>query len=253
VVITRPEAQSGTFAECLQAQGARVIHFPTIRIVPPASWEACDAAIAHIEDYQWIVFTSANGVRSFFARLDEAGRDIRDLKGVRLGAIGPVTASTVESLGLRVDLVPDAYLSEGVVRAFENCDLHGARILLPRAEVARDVLPEGLSKQGAQVEAVVVYRTVGSGRNRKELDAYLAKGLVDVLSFTSPSTFTHFLEIMGRDFVPPPAVRIAAIGPVTAAALTRAGWPVHILQETYTIPGLVEAMETHFRKDRRNE
>ena len=248
IVITRPETQAESFAERLLDMGARAIHFPTIRIVAPESWTACDNALAQLHTYQWMIFTSANGVRFFFEHLRTSGRDIRDLKGIRLCTIGPATAEAIEKMGLPVDLVPNEYISEGIVRAFENVNLQGAKVLLPRAEQARDVIPEGLTRLGARVDVVTVYRTINSGREKKELDGFLNNGEVDVITFTSPSTVANFMEIMGQDFVLPQAVKIAAIGPVTAAAAGKAGLPIHILQETYTIPGLVDAMGDYFKK-----
>jgi uroporphyrinogen III methyltransferase/synthase len=246
IVITRPEAQAEELSELLRARGARVIHFPVIRIAPPESWEELDAAIDRIENYRWIIFTSANGVAYFFRRLRERGRDIRDLKGVRVATIGPATASAVETLGIRVDLVPEEFISEGVVKAFAGEDLRGRRILLPRAEQARDVIPEGLAKMGADVDVATAYRTVRSDRNAAGLESFLAEDKVDVITFTSPSTVANFLGIMGADFHLPSKVRIACIGPVTETAARRAGLPVDILQERYTIPGLVEAL-TEYR------
>ncbi len=144
-------------------------------------------AIRRLEDYAWLIFTSATGVRFFLERLYAAGKDVRDLKGRRLCTIGPATAAALENRGLRVDLVPETYLSEGVVAAFERFAISGQRILLPRAEKARDVIPEGLTRQGAVVDVVSAYRTMNSGRDRSELVELIAQGRVDVLTFTSPS------------------------------------------------------------------
>jgi len=247
IVITRPESQAEEFAGLLHAEGARVIHFPTIKIVPPESYDGLDQAISQIAQYQWIIFTSANGVSFLLARLRALGRDIRDLKDIRICAIGPATAATIEKLGIRVDLVPDEYISEGVVREFEKFNINGSRILLPRAEIARDVIPDGLAKLGAKVNVVNTYRTVNSGKKKSELESFMMEGKVDVITFTSPSTVTNFMEIMGRNYVIPPQVKIACIGPVTAAAVKRAGLPVDIIQERYTIPGLVETLTEYFR------
>ena len=247
VVITRPEAQAEGFAELLRAAGARVIPFPVIRIAEPESWERFDRALERLETYHWIVFTSANGVSSFFRRLPETGRDIRDLKGIRIATIGPATAEAVRALGIRVDLVPEEFISEGVVRAFAGEDLRGRRVLLPRAEQARDVIPEGLEKMGAQVDVAPVYRTIRSDREATEILPLLHEGQVDVIAFTSPSTVTHFCGIMGPDFHLPSRVRIACIGPVTAAAAQKAGLTVDILQERYTVPELVDAIAAHFQ------
>ncbi|MBM4315337.1 MAG: uroporphyrinogen-III C-methyltransferase [Deltaproteobacteria bacterium] len=250
IVITRPEAQAGELSELLRRKGARVIPFPVIRVAPPESWEELDRTIDCLEGYRWIVFTSANGVAFFFRRLRERGRDIRDLKGIRIATIGPATASAVEALGIRVDLVPEAFVSEGVVKAFSGMDLRGNRVLLPRAQEARDVIPEGLAKMGAACDIATTYRTVRSDRTASELTPLFDDDKVDVITFTSPSTVANFLRIMGPWFHLPARVRIACIGPVTEAAARKAGLPVDILQERYTIPGLVEALVAFFQPAR---
>jgi uroporphyrinogen III methyltransferase/synthase len=219
-----------------------------IRISPPETWEELDGAIDRLESYRWIVFTSANSVAFFFRRLRERGRDIRDLKGIRIATIGPATASAVEALGIRVDLVPEEFISEGVVKAFAGEDLRGSRVLLPRAREARDVIPEGLTAMGATCDIATAYRTVRSERNASELMTFFEEGKVDVITFTSPSTVANFLGIMGPGFRLPSKVRIACIGPVTEAAARKAGLSVDILQERYTIPGLVDALCTYFQK-----
>lgn len=246
IVITRPEAQAEEFASLLHAQGARVIHFPTIKVVPPEDFHDLDQAIGRLSQYQWIIFTSANGVSFFLSRLKELGRDIRDLKDIRICTIGPATAAAIEKLGIRVDLVPEEFISEGVVKAFQEFNIKGNRILLPRAEKARDVIPEGLSQLGAKIDVVTAYGTVNSGKKKSELEALINKGKVDVITFTSPSTVTNFREIMGREYVIPPHVKIACIGPVTAAVVKKTGLPVDIIQERYTIQGLVESLVAFF-------
>ena len=247
IVITRPEPQADEMAELLLREGARVIRFPTVRIAPPESWEGLDGALAHIEDYRWVVFTSANGVGFFLRRLKEVGRDVRDLKGVGICTIGPATAAAVEEMGLRVDIVPREFVSEGVVKAFQAVDLDGKRVLLPRAAVARDVIPRGLTELGAKVDVVVAYRTVNSGRKRPELDKLIGEGRVDVITFTSPSTVSNFFEIMGKDYALPADVKIACIGPVTEKAAVRAGLRVDIFQESYTVPGLVQSLLKYYK------
>lgn len=247
VVITRPEAQASEMRNFLRNQGARAISFPTICIAEPQSWHALDEALKRIESYDWIIFTSANGVRFFLRHLKETGRDLRDLKDIRICTIGPATASALEAMGIRVDLVPESYISEGVVTAFEGYDLTGRRILLPRAETARDVIPDGLAALGAAVDVVTIYRTVASERKKEELEPLIESGKVDVITFTSPSAVTSFMEIMGKDFRLPPQVRIACIGPVTAAAVRKAGLPVDIMREAFTISGLMAAMIEYYR------
>jgi uroporphyrinogen III methyltransferase/synthase len=248
VIVTRPEAQAESCAALLEERGARVIHFPVIRIADPGDWAGLDRALADLAAYDWIIFTSANGVRRFFRRLGEQGGDVRDLRGIRVATIGPASAAAVEGMGIRVDIVPGEYISEGVVKAFETVDLNGKRVLLPRAAEARDVIPEGLRARGATVDVVTAYRTVRSERTREELEAILAGGKADVVTFTSPSTVKHFLEILGGPDALPPGLRIACIGPVTAAAARKAGLTIHIHQQEYTIPGMVEAIEAYFSK-----
>ena len=247
VVITRPEDQTKELGRLLSGQGARVIPFPTIKIIPPDSWRDLDRCLLRLEDYSWIVFTSANGATFFFRRLAERGGDVRDLKGIRICTIGPATAAAIESRGIRVDLLPDEYISEGVIRAFAGHRIAGMKILLPRAADAREVIEAGLAKMGAEVDTIAVYRTVSSGRKKEELEALMNEGKVDVITFTSSSTVKNFVEIMGGNALPE-RIRIACIGPVTAASARDAGMNVDIFQERYTIPALVETIVKYFSR-----
>ncbi len=249
IVITRPEKQAEGLARLLWAQGARVIHFPVIEIAPPADWKPLDDALERLQGYRWIIFTSANGVDFFFRRLRERRKDIRELKGIKIATIGPATEAAVEKLGIGVDLVPEDYISEGVVRAFAGQDLRGCRILLPRAVEARDVIPKGLGKMGANVDVVSAYRTVKAGTDPSLLLTLFKDGAVDAITFTSPSTVVNFFKIIGEDFKLPSAVKVATIGPVTEAAARRAGLEVHIHQDKYTIEKLVEAIGAYFGRE----
>jgi uroporphyrinogen III methyltransferase/synthase len=246
IVITRPEEQSGEIAALLSEEGARIIHFPTIAIVPPESFDDLDQAIVNMETYDWIIFTSANGVRFFFNRLFEMGKDVRELKGVKICTIGPATKAAIEKRGIPVDIVPEEFLSEGVVDALKGQNMQGARVLLPRAEVARDVIPKGLKKLGATVDVAVAYRTVSSGRDGEELERLIGEGKVDVITFTSPSTVNNFMTIMGGNVTLPENIRIACIGPVTEKAAQKAGLRVDIMQGPYEMTGLVSAMKAWF-------
>jgi len=242
VVITRPEEQAADLGALLREAGARVIYFPTIKIIPPDRFDDLDRTIDAIGTYDWVIFTSANGVKYFFERFHERGKDIRDLKGSKICTIGPATAGSISNLGLRVDIVPDEYISEGVVQAFEGQNLKGKRVLLPRAEIARDIIPEGLSKLGATVDVVTAYRTVNSGRKKDELSDLIKQNKVDVVTFTSPSTVTNFIDIIGRNEKLPESIKIACIGPVTSSAAQEAGLNVDIMQGPYVISGLVCAI-----------
>ena len=242
VVITRPERQADDLARLLLEQGANPISFPTITIEPPDDWNELDKALEQLESYHWLIFTSANGVRFFFERLRQKEKDIRDLKGIKICCIGPATARQIEEKDIKVDLVPDEFIAEGILKSFSALNVRGKKILLPRAAQARDILPEGLKNQGAEVDVVTVYRTINSGRKKEEFMALLDAQGVDIITFTSSSTVTNFVEIMGNDFVLPPLVRVACIGPVTAATAKKAGFQVDIEQKEYTMSGLVQSL-----------
>ena len=247
IVITRPERQVDDLARLLAAQGASPIAFPTIRIEPPSDWSELDKALERLETYSWLIFTSANGVHFFFERLREKGGDVRSLKGIKICCIGPATAAQIESRGIRADLVPGEFIAEGILKSFASMDLTGRKILIPRAAKARDVLPQGLRRQGAQVDVAVTYRTMNSGRKKEELQRFIDAGEVDVITFTSSSTVTNFVEIMGADYVLPPSIKIACIGPVTAATAKKAGFSIDIEQEQYTMDGLVQSLVHYVR------
>lgn len=247
IVITRPQRQADDLARLLISEGAYPISFPTIKIVPPANWHGLDEAIDKLTTYNWLIFTSANGVQFFFERLREKNKDIRDLKGIKICCIGPATARQIEDKGIKVDLVPEQFIAEGILESFAAMDLKGRKILIPRAAKARDVLPEGLKKFGASVDVVAAYQTVNSGKKKEDLAVLISDNKVDVLTFTSSSTVTNFVEIMGRDFPLPAHVDVACIGPVTAATAKKAGFKIDISHEEYTMEGLVQSLVEHVK------
>ena len=247
IVITRPEKQADDLAKLLAKEGAQVIHFPTIKIIPPRDWSSLDAAVNKLDTYNWIIFTSANGVQYFFERLLELNKDIRELKGIKICCIGPATAGQIINKGIRVDLVPEYFISEGILKSFAALNLQGQKILIPRAARARDVLPEGLGKMGAVVDVVTAYETVNSGKKKEELLELLDDNRIDVITFTSSSTVTNFLKIMGKDFTCPSHIKIACIGPVTEATARKAGLNVDIRQEEYTMDGLVQSLVLYYK------
>ncbi len=249
VVITRPEKQADDLAVLLEREGAEAIHFPAIKIAPPQNWSGLDAALGKLDTYNWLIFTSANGVQNFFNRLLVLNKDIRELKGIKICCIGPATAKQVINRGIKVDLVPEKFIAEGILKSFEKINLQEQKILLPRAAEARDILPEGLKKTGAAVDVVAVYETVNSGRKKEELEKLIEANEIDVITFTSASTVTNFLKIMGKDFRFPPQIKIACIGPVTKVTARKAGLNVDIRQEEYTMDGLVQAMVKYFNDD----
>ncbi len=249
ILITRPKEQADELIQPLMEMGAYCIPFPTIEIAPPDSWGPLDTAINRITDYDWILFTSVNGVRSFFNRLKRLGNDARSLHGLKIGAIGPKTASLLGDMYIKVDLIPEEYRAEGIATYFASMDLRGMRFLIPRAEVARDYLPARLREMGAKVDVVPAYKTVVPDVREEKIKYVkdmLLKGKIDLAIFTSPSTFKNLLVILRlqedeakRYFH---NTRIACIGPVTGSAVEKSGLSVDISPERYTIPNLIKAI-----------
>ena len=247
IVITRPRAQAAELAAILEDEGAEVVPFPTIETVPACSIDRVDDAVQRADTFDWLIFTSANGVRIFFDRLYEIGADVRVWHRARLAAIGPQTARELGRRGLRVDLVPDEYRAEGVIEALEQAGVKGRRVLLPRAAGARDILPRRLSQLGATVEEIVTYESVHPHVGVAELRAQLAAGEVDAVTFTSSSTVHNFAASIGDDLVDLMArATVACIGPITAETAADYGLRVDIQPATYTIPAFAEAIAGYF-------
>ncbi len=240
IVVTRDRSQAAGLTAKLHALGAGVIELPTIEIGPALDPQPLDRAIAELDQYDWLIFTSANGVRYFVERLDASHRDLRGLRA-RLCTIGPATRAAVEALHLKVDVMPDEFVGESLVRAFEHIDLAGLRILLPRAAVARDVVPVELAKRGALVNVVEAYRTGVPEDAESRVRSVFAKGRrVNWVTFTSSSTVTNFLKLAGSDALA--GVRVVSIGPVTSATLRRHGIEPAAEAKPFTMDGLVEAI-----------
>jgi len=231
----------------LEDLGAEIFEFPTIRIDPPASYEDLDGAIDRIDTYHWLVFTSTNGLRFFMDRYRKKGKDVRDLKGVRLCAIGSKTAEAIRGFGMNVDVVPDAFRAEGLAEVFSGLSpkgsLEGIRILLPRAENARELFPESVRTRGGFVDTPAAYRAVKPEKHGKRLKRFLFEGRISIATFTSSATFTNFVEIVGGDALPfLRDVTVAAIGPVTKKSIEDAGLAVAIMPREATIEAMVEEM-----------
>ncbi len=248
IVVTRAREQASDFKALLNQLGARCIEFPTIAIEPPPSWEPLDGALARLDSYQWTIFTSVNGVNYFMDRLRKLGQDVRSLKGVRLGAIGPKTAEALERFGLRLDLVPGEYRAEAILEALGANTMRGQRVLLPRALEARDILPETLREWGAEVDVVPAYQTVLPTHQSTQILAALRSGEIDCLTFTSSSTVSNFFRMFSREDITPAlgGIVIASIGPITAQTAEKFGLKVDIMPADYTIPALTAAICAHF-------
>ena len=248
IAITRTREQAGALREPLTALGAEVIEIPTIEIRDPASWEPLDSAIRRLEEFDVLLVTSANGARNFLRRLEACGRDVRDLEGLIIGAIGPGTAEEFVKSGVKVDLTPRAYVAEGLLEALGDRDLHGKAFLIPRAKVARDLVPRVLMEKGGRVEVVEAYETVVPQLPVGELQRLLTPP-PDVITFTSSSTASNFAKLAGENEVAKLlcGAALASIGPITSQTIRKLGLTVTIEAKQSTIPGLVRAIERHFR------
>ena len=249
IVVTRARQQASSMVSRLEELGAEVFEFPTIKVVPPDTWQELDAAMDNLVDYEWLVFTSVNGVKFFFARLFETGRDVRALHRIKTACIGPETAKQLLSFGIRCDILPESYVAEAVVEAFLPEDVKGRKILLPRAKTARPVLPVALKKMGAVVDEIAVYRTEPVTDNQDRLMAELSDGNIDMVTFTSSSTVTNFAGLLPENKDPDllKDVSLASIGPVTSQTAKDLGFEVDVTAGVYTIPGLCDAIVRFFQ------
>ncbi|MCU1234087.1 MAG: uroporphyrinogen-III C-methyltransferase / uroporphyrinogen-III synthase [Candidatus Solibacter sp.] len=234
IVVTRAREQADALAGQLTTLGAAVIELPTIEIRPPADPAPLRNAIANLDSYDWLIFTSANGVRFFVDHLD----DLRKLRA-KICAIGPATRAAVETLHVKVDLIGKEYVAEGLLEAFDAIDLSGKRILLPRAAVARDLVPIELAKRGAHVDVVEAYCTVPPGDLPDRIRRVFSQR-VDAVTFTSSSTVRNFVDAAG--IAPLAGVQVASIGPITSKTASDCGISVAVQAQPFTVEGLVEAV-----------
>ncbi|MDD2308879.1 MAG: uroporphyrinogen-III C-methyltransferase [Desulfuromonadaceae bacterium] len=248
IIVTRAAEQAGEFSARLAARGATVLECPTIRLVEPENWQLLDLAIRELPGYDWVVLTSVNAVRFFFQRLDTLGFDARALGGCRVCTVGPRTADRIRSYGIKPDLVASDYKAEGVVDEFSRLDMQGSRVLFPRADKARDVIPRELKRMGAQVDSPVAYRNVLPERLPPETLFALEKRSVDCITFTSSSTVQNLAAMLGEELMLDMlrGVAVASIGPITSKSCRDLGLKVDIEPESYTIDALAEALERHF-------
>jgi uroporphyrinogen III methyltransferase/synthase len=248
IVVTRARAQASDLVDRLSNLGAECLECPTIKIVPPQDWAPLDEAIDNLHTYDWLVFTSVNGVVFFFERLYERGKDVRALKDIRTAAIGPATAERLGDFGLKSDIVPETYRAESIVEAFEKEPVKGKRILLPRAEEARPILPVELRKMDALVDEIIAYRTEQARDNAELLIRRLEEGSVDLITFTSSSTARNFKALLPQERFEElvKGVTIASIGPITSDTAKELGFIVDISAEEYTIPGLCQAILQYY-------
>jgi uroporphyrinogen III methyltransferase/synthase len=249
IAVTRSREQAGELIDMLEERGAEAVSAPAIQIAPPEDPAALSAACARAGSFDWIVFTSANGVDAFMHCL-LADADVRALSGVRICTAGSSTAAHLRRFGIRADLTPAEFRAEALLDALrETGTLRGTRVLLPHADIGREVLAEGLRADGADVTEVVAYRTVPATLE-SDTDIYrmLLDRQIDAVTFTSASTVRNFVQMLGEDQAADllRTTVIAAIGPVTAEAAQQLGIQTHVMPARYTVPDLVDALVEYF-------
>jgi uroporphyrinogen III methyltransferase/synthase len=250
IVVTRARAQASDMIARLTDLGAECLEYPVIKTVPLQNFSLLDTAITTLDTYDWIIFTSVNGVEFFFNRLLEKGYDARALGNLRTACIGPVTAERLKSYGINTDILPESYRAESIVEAFNAETVSGKRILLPRAAEARPILPEELAKMGAAINEIAVYHTIDDTENADPLIRQLEQKEIDLITFTSSSTVTNFKKIIPKDRFDSllKNVTIASIGPITSETAKKTGFSIHVEASSYTIPGLCDAIVGHYQK-----
>ena len=246
VLVGRAKHQASALSSLLRELGSQVLEIPFIEIRKPRSYRALDEALFNIQNYDWLILTSVNGVNALEDRLKKLRLPVSRLRTLKIAAIGPATKAALENLGLKVDVVPKEYVAESVVRSLQS-KVKGKRVLLARARVARDVIPRELRKLGAVVDVLEAYETVVPKKSRERL----RKALRDperrptIATFTSSSMVRNFVGLAGASTAKAAVqrgLRLASIGPVTSATLRELGLPVHAEAKQFTIPGLVQVL-----------
>jgi uroporphyrinogen-III synthase len=248
ILVGRARHQASALSVQLEKLGAEVIEIPFIEIRKPRSCKPLDAALQSTAEYDWLILTSVNGVEALAARMKHLRISRKHFEHLKIAAIGPATREEIESLGLKVDVVPLRYIAESVVESLKG-KVEGKRVLLARAKVARDVIPRELRKMGAQVDVVEAYETVVPASSRARLRSIMKdpKRRPHVVTFTSSSTVRNFVALLGGQRRPLhtllEGIHFASIGPITSATLRELGLPVQVEATEYTIPGLIKAIQ----------
>ena len=247
VLVGRARHQAGALSSGLRRLGADVVEIPFIEIREPRSYRPLDAALKNIGGYDWLILTSVNGVDAVWNRVKKLRLNLKQLRHLKVAAIGAATKKAIEKRGIKVNVIPEEYVAESVVKSLRK-NIAGQRVLLARAKVARDVIPTELRKLGAQVDVVEAYETVIPQTSRARLRALLKnpRSRPQVITFTSSSTVRNYMSLFERRRVRTTrslhGIRFASIGPVTSATLREFGLPVHVEAKEYTIPGLIRAI-----------
>ncbi|MGE5301917.1 MAG: uroporphyrinogen-III synthase [Alphaproteobacteria bacterium] len=248
IMITRARPQAAALAHKLQALGAEVVEFPTIEMQPPEDYAALDVAIKNLQSYDWLIFTSVNGVEQFLTRARDLDKTVAESKRMRFAAIGPETAKRLEAAGIPNCLVPKRYQAEGILEMLTPESMRNKKVLIPRAAKARDILPDTLRQWGAEVDVVEAYRTVVPTEGMSEVEMLLSGHKVDVITFTSSSTVANFARLFKGQSVPEvlTGVAVACIGEITKQTVEDLGGRAEIVATESTIDGLVHAIVEYF-------
>lgn len=249
VLITRARSQAGDFSEKIESLGGEPWESPTIEIADPDDFSPLDKAISSLETYEWLILTSVNGVKSFMDRMRKLKKDIRQLSNIKIVAIGPKTRDEIEKYGIFCEFMPEEFVAEAIIEVLKDQDVKGKRFLLPRADIARKILPDTLKSMGAEVDEVIAYKTVEGSGNAEELINMLENNKIHIITFTSSSTARNFVEKIGahnlgllKDVV------VACIGPITSKTAQELGMKVDIEAGEYTIDGLINAILDYYKQ-----
>ena len=249
ILVTRARHQASALSQLLIERGAHPVELPAISIQKIADSGELDGAIGNLPTYQWVIFTSSNGVEAFFERLEALKLDSRALGGLKVGAIGPATTQALRARGVTADYVPEVYSSEGLIAGLKSYPVRGKRFLLPRADIADEELARGIRELGAEVHEIVAYRTVPPPEAMAQARWVLLSGKIDVITFTSSSAVSNLVAAFQGDPTAINSTRVACIGPKTADTAAKAGLKVDIVASEHTVHGLVAAIEDYFKKE----
>ena len=251
ILITRPKDQSAELIVMLEDLGGEALEFPTIQTIPANDYTSLDNAIEQIDCYDWLIFTSANGVSYFIERLLAKGKDVRSLKDIKIATVGSATARKVRDMKIKVDLVPDDFVAEGLIKSFSDMKVDGKKMLLPRALKARELLPDELRKLGAKIEVAPAYETITAKTISAPIKKQLIEGRIDWITFTSASTVKNFIKIMDDIDLEELSkkVHVAAIGPITEKTAEKYGLAVEVTAVRSTNSGLVTAIANAVEKE----